>query len=468
MEEGLYNPSGTRAARVYIYVLFTVAVLSLMIWLYFFGFSFGWEALGASGILALVCAISRRFPIDFGKATVEVVDVAILAALVLLGPIWALAVAAPSVLYRESMRAVFVTSTQLVCILAAGYAFQLFAEPVVFAPSFGASVAYGTLVAGTVYYVAESLINSGLMRLKYGTQMVHTLRESFLPLVPSDVLAVLSALGTAYALVVFGPAMALVLFIGVTGALISLYLIHGRQKENEALKTERASLLDTNLVFASRLVESLGMKDGYTARHADASAVYAVDIAMELGLETSDLEKLKVAALLQNVGLVSVPDEVLLTPPDKLNSVGKASLKSHPIQGEHILSSVPEFEEAASWVRWHHERPDGTGYPDRLRNEWIPTEAKVLATSELYTSLVLDSPHSPSLPPLEARRELVKLAGRGLDREVVRVFLRVLDTKDSNYSAAVDDRFTFPSFSGLREASIEDFHLRRPTGTTET
>lgn len=464
----MYSLSRVRVTHVYIYVLFTVAILSLASWLYFPGFLFGWEALGASCVLALACAISRRFPIAFGRVTVEVVDVTILAALVLLGPIWALVVAAPSVLYRDRLRAVFVASTQLVSILAAGYVFRLFAEPVMFAPSPGASMAYGTLAAGTVYYVTESLINSGLLRLKYGARVVHTLRESFLPLIPSDVMAVLSALGTAYALVEFGPAMALVLFLGTAGALISLYLIHGRQKENEALKAERASLLASNLVFASRLVESLGMKDGYTARHAAASAVYATDIAAELGLETSDLEKLKVAALLQNVGLVSVPDEVLLTPPDKLNSVGKASLKSHPIQGEHILSSVPEFEEAASWVRWHHERPDGTGYPDRLRNEWIPTEAKVLATSELYTSLVLDSPHSPSLPPLEARRELVKLAGRGLDREVVRVFLRVLDTKDSNYSAAVDDRFTFPSFSGLREASIEDFHLRRPTGTTET
>lgn len=463
----MHNPSRVRAARVYIYALFAVAVLSLVSWLYFLGFSFDWEALGASGILALVCAISRRFPIAFGRVTVEVVDVAILATLVLLGPIWALAVAAPSVLYRDSLRAVFVASTQLVCILAAGYVFQLFAEPVMFTPSFGASVAYGTLAAGTVYYITESLVNSGLIRLKYGTQVVHTLRESFLPLVPSDVMAMLSALGTAYALVVFGPAMALVLFLGTTGALVSLYLIHGRQKENEALKAERASLLDSNLVFASRLVESLGMKDGYTARHAAASAVYATDVATELGLESSNLEKLKVAALLQNVGLVSVPDEVLLTPPAKLNSVGKASLKNHPIQGEHILSSVPEFEEAASWVRWHHERPDGTGYPDRLRSEWIPTEAKVLAISELYTSLILDSPHSPSLSPLEARRELVNLAGAGLDREIVRVFLRVLDTQDSNYTAAVDDRFTFPSSSVLREASIENSHLHRPTGTTE-
>lgn len=463
----MYGPSREHTVRIYIYTLFGVAVLSLAAWLYLIGFSFGWGALGASCVLALVCAISRRFPIAFGRVTVEVVDVAILAALVLLGPVWALAVAAPSVLYRENLRTVFVASTQLICVLSAGYAFQIFARPVMFVPAVGASTIYGTLAAGTVYYVAESLINSGLMRVKYGTHIAQTLRESFLPLIPSDIMAVLSALGTAYALVVFGPAVALILFLGVAGALVSLHLIHGRQSENESLKAENASLLSSNLVFAGRLVEVLGKKDGYTARHAAASAVYAADIATELGLAPSNIEKLKVAALLQNVGLIGVPDEVLLTPPAKLNSVGKASLANHPVQSAHILSGVTEFEEAAGWVRWHHERPDGTGYPDRLRDGWIPTEAKVLATSELYASLVLDSPHSPGLSPQDARRELVELAGEGLDKEVVRVFLRVLDMKDSNYAAAVDDRFVFPALSEWHGAVAGNFALRT-TGTTET
>ena len=327
---------------------------------------------------------------------------------------------------------------------------------------------YGGVAAGVAFYTLDALTNSGLMRLKYEVPIGRDSSESLSCLsFPQDIAAVLAALGTAYALVAFGPAAGLVLFVGAAGALISLHLIHGRQKENEALKAENASLLSSNVVFASRLVEALGTKDGYTARHAAASAVYATDIAAELGIETSNREKLKVAALLQNVGLIGVPDEVLLTPPAKLNSVGNASLKNHPIQSQYILSSVPEFEEAAGWVRWHHERPDGTGYPDRLRNNWIPMEAKVLAVSEFYAALILDSPHDPGLSPLDARRVLVKLAGEGLDREVVRVFLRVLDVKDSNYATAVDDRFTFPTFSERHDPVAENLNLR-PTGTTET
>ncbi|MGI9049338.1 MAG: HD-GYP domain-containing protein [Rubrobacteraceae bacterium] len=300
-------------------------------------------------------------------------------------------------------------------------------------------------MAGLVLYSVDILTNATLLRLKYGAALVQTLREEFLPIVPSSVAAIFAALGTAYALVVFGPAATLVLFVGAAGALVSLHLIHGRQKENEALKAENANLLSSNVVFAGRLIESLGAKDGYTDRHATASTVYAEDTAKEFGLETERVEKLKVAALLQNVGLVGVPDEVLLNPSAKLNSVGRVKLESHPVQGERILSSVPEFEEAAKWVRWHHERPDGTGYPDRLRDKWIPLEAKVLAVSETDASLILDSPHSPGIPLHDARRQLVGLAGQGLDREVVRTFLRVLDSKDPNYAAAIDDRFTFPT-----------------------
>ena len=348
-------------------------------------------------------------------------------------------------LYKDRLRTLFVAAGDSVKILAAGYIFQVFATPALSALRPELSLVYGGVAAGVAFYTLDALTNVTLLRLKYGAALAQTLREEFLPIVPSSVAAILAALGTAYALVLFGPAAGLVLFVGAAGALVSLHLIHGRQKENEALKAENASLLSSNVVFAGRVIESLGAKDGYTDRHAIASAVYAEDTAKEFGLDTERVEKLKVAALLQNVGLLGVPDEVLLTPPAKLNSVGRVKLESHTLLGERILSGVPEFAEAARWVRWHHERPDGTGYPDRLRDKWIPLEAKVLAASETYASLILDSPHSPGIPLQDARRRLVGLAGQRLDRDVVRTLLRVLDSRDSNYAAAIDDRFAFPT-----------------------
>ncbi len=466
-----------RVTKAYIYGLCAVALAALAWWLYVMHVPFGWVALVASGVLAMVCAVCRRMPLQFGRTTFEVVDVAVLVALVFLGPVWALAVALPSVLYREPLRVAFSAATHATILLAAGYVFHLFAEPLLWSARFDSSLVYGTVASGVTYYALDALINSTLLRIKYGTPVVELLREVHVTPLPSNAASVLTALGAAYAMVAFSPAAALVLLCGAAGALASLYHLRQSRREIEALdaevellKAENSGALSSPLTFASHLVEGIQRKDGYTARHAAASALYAADVAKDFGLESARVDKLRVAALLQDVGLVSVPDEVLLTPPKKRNSVAQMHLEQHPVWGERMFSCVPGFEEAARWVRWHHEREDGTGYPDRLRGKWMPLEAKILATVSLYASLILDGPHSPGLPQHEARRGLVDLAGKGLDRDVVRTFLRVLDANDENYASASDDRFGLPTATGSpgRDRSPDGAIAPPQTGTTET
>jgi HD-GYP domain-containing protein (c-di-GMP phosphodiesterase class II) len=384
--------------------------------------------------------------LSVGKATFDLPDVTILLALVLGGPLCALVVAVPAMLQREWIRMVFASATLILQILAAGYVFQLFSSPLLATPAFDVAVVWGVLAAGCVMCLLDTLIGPALLWIKYDTPPSHLLREVILPPLPSDAIGVLTAVATSFVTVVFSPAAALTLFGGGALSLITMNLVREHREKRRLLEAENAWLRDglrtSNLEFATRLVQSIELKDGCTARRVAASALYAADIARELGMEPVKVEKLRVAALLQDVGLVSVADEVLLTPPKKLNSVGRMHLERHPIQGEHMLAALPGFEEAAQWVRYHHEREDGTGYPDRLRGKWIPLEAKVLAVSEVYASMVVDGPHSPAVSAHEARRELVGLAGGKLDQQVVRAFLRVLDTQDESYAAAVDDRFT--------------------------
>jgi HD-GYP domain-containing protein (c-di-GMP phosphodiesterase class II) len=207
------------------------------------------------------------------------------------------------------------------------------------------------------------------------------------------------------------------------------------EAENAALKD---ALRESNAEIAFRLVGRLGSRDGYAASHAAASAVYARDVAREMGLGEDRSQEVRLAALLMDVGLLWVPDEVLLTHPEKINSVGKMRLEEHPKGSEEVLLAVPGFEEAARWVRWHHERPDGTGYPDRLPGKWVPTEAKIL--------LRLDGtrcPHTRGIPAHEARRALVCGMGKAVDDEVVKAFLRVLDGEGPDYASASDARFSF-------------------------
>ena len=389
----------------------------------------------------------------FGRVTVDVADVATLTALVFLGPVWALLVALPSTLHQDRLRTLFVSSGDTLKVVAAGWAFSTFSIPLMPGSQFDARFVYGVLAAGLVYYVADTFINSVLLRLKYGTPLARTLEESFLPLVPANVVVILTVLGTSYAAVVFGPAAAIVLFSGAAGALTLLHLLHDRQSKLEAAESKairlEGELLSSNLELAGRFVESLGRKDGYTARHAAASAVYAADVAREFALEPATAEKLRIAALLQDAGLVSVPEEVLLTPSEKLNSVGRMSLEEHPAYGERILSAAPGYEEASKWVRWHHERVDGTGYPDKLRGEWTPVEAKILAAASEYAALILDGPGSAGLSAQEARRRLVGEIGKSLDSGVVRALLRVLDTEDERYATAADARFSRPSTAAV-------------------
>jgi HD-GYP domain-containing protein (c-di-GMP phosphodiesterase class II) len=155
---------------------------------------------------------------------------------------------------------------------------------------------------------------------------------------------------------------------------------------------------------------------------------------------------------LHNVGLFGLPEELLLTT-GRLNSIAHARLAEHPARGEEVLAAVPEFEEMASWVRWHHERPDGRGYPDKLRGPWIPLEAKILAVAQAYAAMVLDQPRRPGMKSEEARGRLSASVDTGFDGVVVRAFLRILDTESEGYRMADDHRFVFPTPEGQERSS---------------
>ena len=135
----------------------------------------------------------------------------------------------------------------------------------------------------------------------------------------------------------------------------------------------------------------------------------------------------------------------LLVTPGRLNSIAKSQITEHPVRGEQALATVPELKEIASWVRWHHERIDGRGYPDKLRGSWIPSEAKILSVAQAYAAMVLDKPHRPGLKAMEARERLTARIDTEFDGAVVRDFLRILDTETEGYRMADDRRFVFPA-----------------------
>jgi diguanylate cyclase (GGDEF)-like protein len=159
--------------------------------------------------------------------------------------------------------------------------------------------------------------------------------------------------------------------------------------------------------------------------HSQTVGRYAAAIARELGLPDELTERIRFGGVVHDIGKIGVPESVLgkrgwLTADDWLE------VRRHPEIGAEILSSA-EIHDVSGWVRAHHERPDGTGYPDGLDGAAIPLEARILAVADAYEAMTSDRVYRAALPPDEARAELMRGAGSQFDKHVVDAFLRLLD-----------------------------------------
>jgi diguanylate cyclase (GGDEF)-like protein/putative nucleotidyltransferase with HDIG domain len=190
--------------------------------------------------------------------------------------------------------------------------------------------------------------------------------------------------------------------------------------------------------FLEGLVTSVDNKDHYTRAHCESTAEYAVMLAQEIGLSPSAQRTLRLAALLHDVGKICIPDDILRKP-GQLTPEEFAVIKHHVSIAEHLIVDVPNAEEVREIARHHHERFDGSGYPDGLRGEEIPHLARILAVGDAFSAMTLDRPHRTGLPQEEAYAELQRVAGAQLDSDLVQAFGRVLTAveEDPAVSAAL-------------------------------
>lgn len=157
------------------------------------------------------------------------------------------------------------------------------------------------------------------------------------------------------------------------------------------------------------------------AAHGRAVARIAVLIGAELGLSRRANQVLGVAAGLHDLGKLPMPSETL-SKPGRLSPKEWAQVQLHPVVGEQLLVSAG-LSEIAPWVRSHHERPDGTGYPDGLTGPSIPLESRIIAVADAYDAMVSDRPYSPAVSESAARQELRDSSGTQFDPLVVDAFL---------------------------------------------
>jgi putative two-component system response regulator len=171
------------------------------------------------------------------------------------------------------------------------------------------------------------------------------------------------------------------------------------------------------------LGETIEARDAYTEGHCQRLAAYAVTLGRALGLDRNELAALEYGGFLHDLGKIGVPDSVLLKPAT-LTADEHHRMQQHTIIGDRLCGGLRSLARVRGIVRHHHERLDGSGYPDGLRGDAIPLLAQVIGIVDVYDALTTARPYKPALPRDRARDELRDEANRGWRRkDLVDIFI---------------------------------------------
>jgi HD-GYP domain-containing protein (c-di-GMP phosphodiesterase class II) len=185
------------------------------------------------------------------------------------------------------------------------------------------------------------------------------------------------------------------------------------EREPEAVSVARA------------LACTAAIREGAHPAHAELVAALAAQTAERMGLPADAVLRCRLGGWLHDLGKVANPDHILQKP-GPLDDGEWAVMRAHPAAGEQIVAGVAALRDASAAVRHHHERLDGTGYPDRLAGTAIPIEARIVAAADAYAAMTSARVYSAARSPQQAAVELRRSAGSHLDTAVVGALLDVL------------------------------------------
>lgn len=211
--------------------------------------------------------------------------------------------------------------------------------------------------------------------------------------------------------------------------IIQLSRLQRNLAEEVELKTQENENLTMRVV--QTLAETIDAKDTYTNGHSGRVAEYARQIARRFGYGRNRQNEIYMIGLLHDVGKIGVPDSVI-NKPSRLTEEEYALVKTHPVKGDKILKKIQERPELAIGARWHHERYDGTGYPDGLAGENIPEEARIIAVADAYDAMTSRRSYRGILPQATVRSEIERGKGTQFDPVFADIMLEIID-EDTEY-----------------------------------
>ncbi len=289
------------------------------------------------------------------------------------------------------------------------------------------AVACSTLV----YYAVNTGGVSCVIGLLSRSSPIQVWRETFVWTAPSFFAG---ASVSAFAIVTFGNNLVTVVLFLAPVAYFSYqsYAVHSSRAEDklrhlEEVQVKQTQLADLYLSTIKSLALAVDAKDQYTHQHILRVQRYAVAIAKHMGFEGDELEAVNTGALLHDIGKLGVPEHVLLKP-GRLTEEEFAQIRKHPEIGAAILEPVEFPWPVIPVVKYHHEKWDGTGYPEGLKGEQIPLNARIMAVADVYDALTSSRSYRSAWTHERALNVICKDVGTHFDAVVVEAFKAVIDT----------------------------------------
>ncbi len=203
------------------------------------------------------------------------------------------------------------------------------------------------------------------------------------------------------------------LFAGILAAAVQNARLYADQKR-------------TFLEMVTALSEAIERRDPYTGGHVRRVVTYSVLLGQEMGLPLEQLEELRLAAILHDIGKIAVPDQILRKP-DRLDAEEVRVMERHTVDGAEMVGRIRSLRHLVPGIRSHHERLDGRGYPDHLVGDDLPLIPRIIGVADTFDAMTTDRPYRRALTPAAAAAEIARLAGAQFCPHVAAAFARLYE-----------------------------------------
>ena len=267
-------------------------------------------------------------------------------------------------------------------------------------------------------------------------------------------------IATAVQLFSYGLSLTNISLVGMCVFLYVMALLDANDQFSRAneieinhLQEKQASVYRLFEQTATAFVGAIDAKDKYSKGHSARVAKYARKVAELDGKDEEECRKVYYAALLHEVGKIGVPDSIL-SKDSALTDEEYAKLKQYPYIGKEILSNITEFPYLTEGAYYHHERYDGTGYPEGLRGDNIPEIARIIAVADAYDTMTSQQSYREAMPSQKVREEFVKGTGTQFDPKYAKTILRMIDLE---YETALEETEEVSEFTEESEITCGEY-----------